>query len=201
MQISAGIDDLWMSGDGGGGGGSAPAGPSWLEERGRMAIRGEEERERGGGIKPVMPAGMSNSRPLQPGGREGRGRNEERGTRSILQYPPVIAAGVNKGLIEPKFAPELATLRVPPSKESDLRARVPARLSSARPLAKHGFHRGRSASRKIANSPVHPGDLFSADAAGVLRDACWIARSAVRPIDTSCPRFPHRRGEERQVPD
>jgi hypothetical protein len=81
MQISAGIDDLWMSGDGGGGGGSAPAGPSWLEERGRMAIRGEGERERGGGIKPVMPAGMSNSRPLQPGGgREG----EERGKRNEI---------------------------------------------------------------------------------------------------------------------
>lgn len=114
--------------------------------------------------------------------------NFQQGERNEINtsISAVIAAGVNKGLIEPEFARELAMFRVSRSEESDLYAVVPVRLSlagmpyclSSRPFSR--FCRGKTSRRMCDRRKIRVvedssrTDLFSTPAAYNRVLPAWI---------------------------
>lgn len=90
------------------------------------------------------------------------GINSQQGERNEINtsISAVIAAGVNKGLIEREFAPELAMFRVSRSKESDLYAAVAASLFSFR-MSRRAAPNLRSAKNTGGGRRISHAVLFS----------------------------------------
>lgn len=99
-----------------------------------LARKGIAERR---GRKKERAGGADGERTEKTGVRNAGINSHHQGERNEINtsISAVIAAGVNKGLIEPEFAFELAMFRVSRSKESDLYAVVTASLFSLRTVA------------------------------------------------------------------